>query len=44
MDRELLKKKVCDAIDANRDKIYEIGRGIYSHPELATKKTMPMHR
>ena len=38
MDRELLKKKVCDAIDANREKIYEIGRGIYSHPELGYKE------
>ncbi|MBR6608775.1 MAG: amidohydrolase, partial [Oscillospiraceae bacterium] len=39
MDRELLKKKVCDAIDANRDKIYEIGRGIYSNPQLGYKET-----
>ena len=38
MDRELLKKKVCDAIDANRDKIYEIGRSIYSKPELGYKE------
>ena len=38
MDRELLKKKVCDAIDANRDKIYEIGRSIYAKPELGYKE------
>lgn len=39
MDKELLKKKVCDAIDENRDKIYEIGHSIYSHPELGYKET-----
>ncbi len=39
MDRELLKKKVCEAIDANKEKICEIGRGIYSHPELGYKET-----
>ena len=38
MDRELLKKKVCDAIDANREKIYEIGRSIYAKPELGYKE------
>lgn len=39
MDRELLKKKVCDVIDANREKICEIGRGIYKNPELGYKET-----
>ncbi len=38
MDRELLKKKLCDAIDANKDKIYEIGRSIYAKPELGYKE------
>ena len=38
MDRELLKKKVCDAIDANKDKIFEIGRAIYAKPELGYKE------
>lgn len=38
MDKELLKKKVCDAIDANREKIYEIGHSIYTKPELGYKE------
>jgi len=38
MDRELLKKKICDEIDANREKICAIGRSIYEHPELGYKE------
>lgn len=38
MDKELLKEKVCRAIDENRDKICEIGRSIYKHPELGYKE------
>lgn len=39
MDKELLKKKVCDEIDANREKICAIGRDIYKHPQLGYKET-----
>ncbi len=38
MDKVLLKKKVCDTIDANRDKICEMGRSLYAHPELGYKE------
>ncbi|MEG1781678.1 MAG: amidohydrolase [Oscillospiraceae bacterium] len=38
MDKVLLKKQVCDAIDANREKICQIGRAIYVHPELGYKE------
>ena len=38
MDKALLKKQVCDAIDANKEKICEIGRAIYVHPELGYKE------
>lgn len=38
MDKELLKKKVCDAIDANAEKIFAIGHAIYEHPELGYKE------
>lgn len=39
MEKELLKKKVCDAIDANAEKLCEIGRSIYKHPQLGYKET-----
>ena len=38
MDKELLKKIVCDTIDANKEKIYAIGRSIYEKPELGYKE------
>ncbi len=38
MDRESVKKKVCDIIEANRDRIVEIGRSLYAHPELGYKE------
>ncbi len=38
MDKTLLKKKVCDIIEENRDKICEIGRRLYRHPELGYKE------
>lgn len=38
MDRELLKKQVCDAIDANKEKLCAIGKQIYTHPELGYKE------
>lgn len=38
MEKELLKKKVCETIDANKDKIYEIGHAIYNNPELGYKE------
>lgn len=38
MDKEALKKRVCDAIDANRDRICQIGHAIYDHPELGYKE------
>ncbi len=38
MDREAMKKKVCDVIEANRDRIVEIGRSLYAHPELGYKE------
>ena len=44
MDRELLKKKICDTIDANREKIIEIGRSIYANPELGYKETFASGR
>lgn len=39
MDKELLKQKVCRAIDANKEKICEIGRAIYKTPQLGYKET-----
>lgn len=39
MDKELLKQKVCETIDANREKICEIGRSIYKNPQLGYKET-----
>lgn len=38
MDKELLKKRVCEVIDANKDKICEIGQYIFSNPELGYKE------
>lgn len=44
MDREALKKRVCDTIDANRDKICQIGHAIYDHPELGYKEVFASAR
>ena len=38
MNTEQLKKIVCETIDANRDKICEIGNSIYKNPELGFKE------
>lgn len=38
MGRQELKKKACDLIDRNRDKILEVSRKIYEHPELGYKE------
>lgn len=38
MNKELLKQKACEAIDANCEKICEIGRSIYTRPELGYKE------
>ena len=29
MTKEEVKKKICDTIDANKDKLYEIGNSIF---------------
>lgn len=38
MDKEFLKKRVCEIIDENREKICAIGDKIYQHPELGYKE------
>ena len=38
MDKEQLKAAVCKAIDANRERIYEIGKTILKNPELGFKE------
>ena len=38
MDREQVKQRICDEIDANRERIARIGREIYDHPELGYKE------
>lgn len=38
MNKSQLKKRVCDAIDENRDKIISIGEEIFSNPELGYKE------
>lgn len=38
LKKEVLKKKVIDAIDRNREKIIAIGREIYENPELGFKE------
>ena len=37
MNKEQLKDLIIKTIDDNRDKIIEIGRGIYNHPEYGYK-------
>lgn len=39
MNKENLKKRVCEVIDNNRDKIIALGNDIYRHPELGYKET-----
>lgn len=36
--KELLKKRVCEAIDARRDELLAIGQDIFAHPELGYKE------
>ncbi len=38
MTKQEVKRKVCAAIDANKDKLYDIGMSIFSHPELGYKE------
>lgn len=38
MEMELLKQKVCDAIDRRREKIIGIGEEIFANPELGYKE------
>ena len=38
MNKELLKQRVCEAIDANREKICAIGQHIFENPELGYKE------
>ena len=38
MNKAELKQRVCDTIDANRDKIIEIGTKIFDNPELGYKE------
>lgn len=38
MDKELLKKRVCEAIDASANKIKDIADRIYAEPELGFKE------
>ena len=38
MNKEQLKDLIIKTIDDNRDKIIEIGRGIYNHPEYGYKE------
>ncbi len=39
MNKELLKKKVCEYIDANKDRLYELGMDLYHHPQTGFKET-----
>ena len=39
MNTAELKKKVCEAIDAHRETIIDIGEQIFRHPELGYKET-----
>ena len=38
MKNQLLKQRVCEAIDAQREKLCEIGKSIYTRPELGYKE------
>ena len=38
LSKQELKKRACDAIDKNRDKIIEIGDSIFEEPELGYKE------
>jgi len=38
MDKQTLKKMVCDAIDNNRDRIIALGESIFNEPELGYKE------
>lgn len=39
MNKEELKQKVCEAINSRRDEIIELGKNIFSEPELGYKET-----
>lgn len=38
MNKELLKKKACEIIDANRDRLFDIGMDLYHHPQTGYKE------
>ncbi|MGI6358043.1 MAG: amidohydrolase [Bacillota bacterium] len=38
MDKQVMKEKVCAAIDARREDIIAIGRDLFQHPELGYKE------
>jgi amidohydrolase len=38
MEKQMVKKKICEMIDAHRAEIIEAGEMIYSHPELGYKE------
>ena len=38
MNKELLKQRICEAIDANKEKICAIGQHIFENPELGYKE------
>ena len=40
MNKELLKQKICNVIDENKDKICKIGQHIFENPELGYKEFM----
>lgn len=39
MNTDDLKKQVCEKIDENRDRILDVSRKMYGHPELGYKET-----
>lgn len=38
MNKDLLKKEICNAIDEHREELYQIGQSIYCNPELGFKE------
>ena len=38
MNKEQLKQQVCDAIDAIKEQLCQLGRDLYTHPELGYKE------
>ena len=40
MNNEQLKKKVCEVIDANKEKLCAIGHTLFTNPELGYKEVL----